>query len=243
MVVAPSGSDSVTTRTAPASRPRPAASFCRPCHEVEWKACDLTGRDLIIEGAFQRKALPGALTFIRAVPLARLPAVVPRPDVWRPMCISNDGCGVFEISAYQPDGACLCMVRGVPLVLYEPIVVNDFQKVHGVDPRSLTSTDERWLEYQAGIITAFIREVRAGLAPEQKLSIMVSGNEGDCRSWGFDVKTWAAERIVDDLYPVGQTFNEANVHECNPRWLDFQFFQGLPRRHRMRLIPTFTHGP
>lgn len=360
-------------------------------HEVEWKACDLTGRDLIIEGAFQRKALPGALAFIRAVPLARMPAVVPRPDVWRPMCISNDGCGVFrdshhrrpeeilettaaipdsscmrsllwgngnadscnyptqvgnpmfldrwadphcacdgnfglpnlarwqdegwdslklvrdytrsrdwelhvyirmqafagcypheelvwseffrahpewwcrdraghplnrlsyayaevrrhlldlitEIAAYQPDGVCLCMVRGVPLVLYEPIVVNDFQKIHGVDPRSLTSTDERWLEYQAGIITAFIREVRAVLAPEQKLSIMVPGNEGDCRSWGFDVKTWAAEGIVDDLYPVGQTFNEANVHECNPRSLDFPFFQGLPRRHRMRLIPTF----
>lgn len=91
------------------------------------------------------------------------------------MFISNDGCGVFEIAAYQPDGVCLCMVRGVPLVLYEPIVVNDFQKVHGVDPRSLTSTDERWLEYQAGIITAFIREVRAGLAPEQKLSIVNNG--------------------------------------------------------------------
>jgi len=144
---------------------------------------------------------------------------------------------ISEIASYEPDGICLTFIRGVPLVLYEPIMVKGFRKKHGVDPRTLDELDARWLAYQAEVITPFMRNVKALLKPHQRLSAILPGNELDCKRWGLDVASWVKEGIVDDLFPVGQRFNEEDVHVDSPENLDFQYFDQLKGRAGKRLIP------
>ncbi len=144
---------------------------------------------------------------------------------------------IGEIAGYRPDGVCLAFIRGVPLVLYEPIVVEGFSRQYGLDPRQLSETDSRWLEYQAGILTAFVRQARSRLKPGQKLSAIVPANEMDCLRWGLDVATWVREGIVDDVFPTGQKFDEMDVHRDDPKNLDMAWFQGLPGRGKIRLMP------
>lgn len=360
-------------------------------HEMLWKECDLTGQDLFLESAYDRKPVVGALAYVRLEPVEEIPESVARSDVWRGMCISNDGCGVFranphyrpadiledleaipdsscmrsllwgngnadscnyptmvgnplfldkwqdphvacdgaigwpnasqwqkagwdslrvirdytskrawelhvyirmeafagsypheelvwseffyahpewwcldrhgnrvnrlsyaypqvqdhmlelisEILSYDPDGVCLCLTRGIPVVLYESAMVDGFREKHGVDPRTLDELDPRWLEFQAAIFTPFVRRAKERMGPKQRLSVMVPGNEADCRKWGLDVAGWVREGIIDDLYPVGQQFNATNTHFDAPDALDFDYFQGLDGREKIRLVPSF----
>ena len=144
---------------------------------------------------------------------------------------------ISEIADYDPDGVCLAFVRGVPLVLYEPIMVEGFREKHGVDPRTLDELDPRWLAYQAEVITPFLESVRTILKPHQRLSAIVPGNERDCRRWGLDVASWIKAGIVDDLFPIGQRFTEEDVHVDSPEHLDFQYFHQLKGREHKRVIP------
>lgn len=360
-------------------------------HEVLWKTADLSGQDLWLEGVYGGQSRAGALAFVRLEPVEALPDATPQPDVWRGMCITNDGCGVFrwgphhrpedlletlesvpdsscmrsllwgngnadscnyptkvgnplflqrwqdphvavdgafglpnakkwqapgwdslglirdytrqrdwelhvyirmeafagsyphaelvwsqffydhpewwcldrdghpvnrlsyavpevqdhmldliaEIGSYDPDGVSLCLVRGIPLVLYEPIMVAGFEQRHGVDPRTLDDLDPRWLDYQSEVFTAFVRRVRERLPRQQRLSVIVPGNEQDCRRWGLDVAGWVIEGLVDDLYPVGQQFNATHTHFDAPESLDLNYFQQLAGRDRIRVIPCF----
>jgi uncharacterized lipoprotein YddW (UPF0748 family) len=146
---------------------------------------------------------------------------------------------IAEIGTYGPDGVCLCLTRGIPVVLYEPVMVAGFQKRHGLDPRTVSDLDPRWLDYQAEIFTGFVRRVRQRLAPGQRLSVMVPGNESECRRWGLDVAAWVREGLVEDLYPVAQRFNETHTHYDAPEALDLDYFHKLEGRDRIRLIPCF----
>jgi hypothetical protein len=146
---------------------------------------------------------------------------------------------ISEILSYDPDGICLCLTRGIPLVLYEPMMVAGFRERHGVDPRTLDELDPRWLDYQAEVLTSFVRRAKGRTGEGQRLSVLVPGNEADCRKWGIDVATWVREGIIDDLYPVAQRFNAANTHFDAPDSINMPYFQGLVGRERIRLIPCF----
>ncbi|MCP4642081.1 MAG: hypothetical protein GY851_16680 [bacterium] len=142
-----------------------------------------------------------------------------------------------EISEYDPDGICYCFIRGLPMVHYEPVMVEGFTKKYGVDPRELGETDERWLTYQGEVMTAYMRKARAVLKPGQRLSAIVPSNRHDCERWGLDVATWVREGIIDDLYPTGQVFSDRDVHLDDPDNLDFTYFNNLEGRDRIRLMP------
>ncbi len=144
---------------------------------------------------------------------------------------------IKEISEYEPDGVCLCFIRGLPLVLYEPIMVEGFENKYGIDPRDISEYDPRWMEYQGDVITSFVKKVKNVLSPTQRLSAIVPGNEFDCKRWGLDIPAWLRERIIDDLYPTGQRFDHRDVHRDNPENLDFNYFTDLEGRKKIRLIP------
>ncbi|HJN15556.1 MAG TPA: family 10 glycosylhydrolase [Armatimonadota bacterium] len=144
---------------------------------------------------------------------------------------------VKEIAGYEPDGICFCFIRGLPVVGYEPIMVEGFKKKHGVDPRELGETDERWLDYQGQVVTAFMRKAKRALKPGQRLSAIVPGNRYDCERWGLDVAAWLKQGVVDGLFPTGQVFSDRDVHLDGPENLDFTYFQGLDGRERIRLMP------
>ena len=144
---------------------------------------------------------------------------------------------VREIAEYGPDGICFCFIRGLPVVHYEPIMVEGFREKYGVDPRELGETDERWLDYQGDVVTRFMRKAKAALKPGQRLSAIVPGNRHDCEKWGLDVAQWLRKEVVDDLYPTGQVFSGRDVHLDGPENLDFTYFNGLKGRDRIRLMP------
>lgn len=144
---------------------------------------------------------------------------------------------VREISGYDPDGVCFCFIRGLPMVHYEPIMVDGFRDRYGVDPRGLGKTDERWLDYQGEVVTSFMRKAKSALKPDQRLSAIVPGNRFDCERWGLDVAAWLKEGLVDDLFPTGQVFSKRDVHLDGPENLDFEYFGHLQGRQRIRLMP------
>jgi len=70
-------------------------------HELLWREADLSGQALMLEGAYYRGSpLAGALAFVRLEPIERIDTR-PRPEVWRPMAITNDGCGVFRAMPHR----------------------------------------------------------------------------------------------------------------------------------------------
>lgn len=144
---------------------------------------------------------------------------------------------IKEIAGYEPDGVCLCLIRGLPLVLYEPIMVEGFKARHGVDPRELDELDPRWMDYQGTVITAFVEQVNEALGPDRRLSVIVPATEMDCRRWGLDVAAWVKRGLIDDLLPTGQRFDERDVHRDAPGNLDFRYFARLEGRANVRLIP------
>lgn len=144
---------------------------------------------------------------------------------------------IEEIAGYEPDGVCLCFIRGLPLVLHEPIMVDGFKKRYGVDPRELDELDPRWMDYQGVVVTSFIEQVKRTLKPNQRLSVIVPATELDCRRWGLDVATWVKDGLIDDLLPTGQLFDETDVHRDDPDNLDFDYFARLEGRANIRLIP------
>ncbi|MFV2067761.1 MAG: hypothetical protein ACC645_12375, partial [Pirellulales bacterium] len=131
----------------------------------------------------------------------------------------------------------LCFIRAVPLVLYEPMMIEGFQKQYGVDPRELEELDARWMDYQGRVVTSFVKQVKEALKPNQRLSVIVPATELDCKRWGLDVATWVREGIIDDLFPTGQHFDELDVHRDDPDNLDFNYFARLPGRKNIRVIP------
>jgi hypothetical protein len=144
---------------------------------------------------------------------------------------------IREISEYNPDGICLAFIRGVPLVLYEPPMVNGFLEKYGIDPRQLSETEPRWLEYQAEVVISFLKKVKESLKSGQRLSVIVPANEFDCVKWGLDVRAWLRDGIVDDLIPTGQRFDDMDVHRDDPGNLDFNYFNELPGREKIKLTP------
>jgi hypothetical protein len=123
------------------------------------------------------------------------------------------------------------------VVQYEPIMVDGFRKRYGVDPRELGETDRRWLDYQGEVVTAFMRKAKNALKAGQRLSAIVPGNRFDCEKWGLDVEEWLKQGVVDDLFPTGQIFSKRDVHLDGPENLDFEYFNHLDGRQRIRLMP------
>ena len=150
---------------------------------------------------------------------------------------------INEIIGYHPDGVCLCLVRGLPLVLYEPVMVEGFEKAHGVDPRQLPDADPRWMAYRAAVVTSFLRRVKSLLKRRQRLSVITPGLAHDCVRWGLDVGAWIREGIVNDVFPFGQHFDRREVHRFDVTSLDFSHFSGLEGRRNVRLIPMAAPTP
>ena len=144
---------------------------------------------------------------------------------------------ISEILQYDPDGICLCPIRGMPLVFYEPAMVEGFAKNFGTDPRRLPDADPRWMQYRAGVVTSFMSKVKGLLQRGQRLSVIIPGLAHDCARWGLDVGTWVREGVVDDLFPFGQYFDPRQVHRFDVRSLDFEYFSTLQNRASIRLIP------
>ncbi len=149
-----------------------------------------------------------------------------------------------EMLAYEPDGLCIIFVRGIPLVLYEPVMREGFKRECGLDPLKLPENDARWTAYKCSVITAYMRRVKALLKRGQRLAVMVPASKSR-RMWGgLDIERWVREGIIDDLYPMALRYDELDCHRCGAaRSLRMESFQRLRGRENIRVIPILNEGP
>lgn len=148
-----------------------------------------------------------------------------------------------EIAQRPIDGICLLYNRRMPLVEYEPPIVEGFKGQFGDDPHKLDAHDPRWLSYRTGVLTEFMREVRAAMDQEGRskrieISAIVGGTEGENLINGMDLGTWVNEGLVDTLIPYtsGQNYDSSVTAWTDPKQLEY--FINLVRGTSCVLAPN-----
>lgn len=143
---------------------------------------------------------------------------------------------IEEILTYQPDGICLNFTRGLPMVLYEDVLVEKYQALYHQDPRLLPEDEPRWLALQKDTVTAFIQKVKKVLNG-RRLSVMVPGDPQDAEKYALDIPRWVKEGYIDDLAVAGTRYNAHDVHVDDPAALNFDAYASLEGRSNIRLMP------
>ena len=148
-----------------------------------------------------------------------------------------------EIAQRPIDGICLLYNRRMPLVEYEPPIVEGFRRQFGDDPHELDAHDPRWLSYRTGVLTEFMREVRAAMDQEGRskrieISAIVGGTEGENLINGMDLAAWVGEGLVDTLIPYtsGQNYDSSVTAWTDPKQLEY--FINLVRGTSCVLAPN-----
>ena len=150
-----------------------------------------------------------------------------------------------EIAERPVDGVCLLFNRRMPLVEYEPPVVEGFKEEYGLDARELAAGDARWLAYRARTLTGFMREVRAamdevGEARGTRIDVgaVVAATEQENLQDGIDLRAWLDEGLIDTLIPYS---SEPVYDSHHPSWTDpsqLAFFVDLVRGTDCVLAPN-----
>ena len=132
-----------------------------------------------------------------------------------------------EMVEMGADGVHFHFNRAHPWVIYENLVVQEFIRKDGRDPRRIPVDDPAWLDHQASYITQFVREVRAAMDQmEQRLgrrletSYHVADSPERCREFGLDLKTWVDEGLVDVLIPTNLDPWNLDFHMPSDRVVD-----------------------
>jgi hypothetical protein len=89
---------------------------------------------------------------------------------------------------------------------YDEPAVEEFKRLHGVDPREVDANDEDWARLRAGYYTQFVRDLRQDLdALGRKVELSVA-SEGiwhdppNAYKYVTDWPTWVEEGLVDSLH-------------------------------------------
>ena len=143
-----------------------------------------------------------------------------------------------EIAGYPVDGICFMYNRRLPLVEYEPPLIEGFMAEYGEDPRQLDATDPRWLAFRSRALTQFMREVREAMdaaAAERGrdarigISAIVMGTQQENLFNGIDLKAWVEEGLVDTLVPYSSHPNWGSTVESWTDIRDFEYFVSLTK--------------
>ncbi len=152
-----------------------------------------------------------------------------------------------EVVQYPVDGVCMLYNRRLPLVEYEPQLVEGFRTAHGVDPRTLDPHDPSWLRYRSGVLTQFHRELRTAMNQESRrqgrtrrfqISAVVMSNEDENLYHGVDLKPWVEEDLVDTIIPFTSAMNLNSSVDAwaNPR--DVAYFVDVARNTNTVIAPN-----
>jgi len=134
----------------------------------------------------------------------------------------------FMIDAYRPDKLNTPRVGGIEVA-----------KVW--DARELDEWDSAWLQWRAGAVTAFMRELRANLdaiGSEQGIRIELSATThpttAECRYFGLDLPLWIGEGLVDMLSPMGFSHGGKEI--------DLTWYRDLTQGTACRFCPHLPCG-
>ncbi len=152
-----------------------------------------------------------------------------------------------EIAERPVDGICLLFNRRMPLVEYEPPIVDEFIRQHGEDPRELAVDDPRWLVHRAQVLTGFMHGLRAALDAQSRdqgraqpfdISAVVAATEQENLMDGIDLRAWVGEGLIDTLIPYA-SHPSYDSHAVS--WTDasqLSFFVNLVRGTPCVLAPN-----
>ena len=129
-------------------------------------------------------------------------------------------------SKFPVDGIALLFNRRLPVVDYEPPLVEGFKSEYGEDPRQIDERDPRWLQYRSRVMTQFMRQVRAAMEQVAEetgrsspigVSAIVTNSRDENLYYGLDMDTWVKEGLVDTLIPYS---SNPNFNSNDPSWED-----------------------
>jgi len=158
--------------------------------------------------------------------------------------VRDERCRIFaEVARRGVDAVVVGCCRQVPMLLYHPAMVAEFQKVYGYDPRTVDAADperyRRWIGWRADRFTEVLRQLRRDLAPlraagGRPVRIVVripSSGLFYNLAQGLDVETWLAEKLVDEFQvePLEDCNGQADDHSLRP-------YLALARPHAVRVL-------
>ena len=150
---------------------------------------------------------------------------------------------------YDVDGICLAYNRRPPFSEFEPPLIDSFAAQHGRDPRTLPDDDETWLSHRCGVLTSFMREVRAALDEVARsgrrgripVTAIVMRDAAENLYYGMDLQTWVREGLVDTLIPYTSAvfLDSAADSWVDPRGADWfvELTRGTGCALSMSLLP------
>ncbi|MGC9318158.1 MAG: hypothetical protein ACP5KN_08995 [Armatimonadota bacterium] len=136
---------------------------------------------------------------------------------------------LVEVAEKGADGLLVGCCRQVPMLLYHPEMVAQYQQQTGVNPLEIDATDgeryERWIRWRADFFTQVLRDLRQRLAEieqQQNRQIPVAVRIPSTGllynlATGLDVRQWLEEGLVDQLQldPL-ETWGGRASHDVGP---------------------------
>lgn len=113
------------------------------------------------------------------------------------------------------DGVSLFFCRG-GFVLFDKPVIDDVKRLYGVDARRLPFADERLNSVICSYLTQFMRELKRALDERAEkenrnkyhINVVVLFDLVSSKNFGYDVKTWAKEGLIDSVSQGLMTYYE-----------------------------------
>jgi len=147
---------------------------------------------------------------------------------------------LMEVAELGADGLLIGCDRQVPMLQYEPPMVEEFLSQSGIDATRIDASDrpeyERWIRFRADFFTQTLRELQDRLSElsakrGSKIPVGVRIPAGGLflnMAQGLDIETWCREGLVDliDVDPLEETPGESS-QDIRP-YLDLGHRHGIP---------------
>jgi hypothetical protein len=181
--------------------------------------------------------------------LFRHPMYDEHPE-WR--CVDFDGTPVSRLSiCYDPvrryflehfretvelgaDGVCLVFVRGVPMVLFEKPVAQEFKRRTGREMSSVEPTDRQLWRVRVDFFTDFLRQIRSTVGASKKIVALVPATPALAEHFAMDCGAWTREGLIDTLCPYSFDLRAQAAEIDLPAW------KPLTRETLTRLCPVLN---
>ncbi len=149
---------------------------------------------------------------------------------------------LVEVAERGADGLFVGCDRQVPMLRYEPRMVEEFRTKTGIDATAIDASGgpayEKWIRFRAAFFTETLRELKRRLGPVRtgrnaRIPVGVRIPAGGLflnLAQGLDVETWCREGLVDliDLDPLEEAPGEGSQ--------DVRPYLALGRKHGIPVI-------
>lgn len=109
-----------------------------------------------------------------------------------------------EVAERDIDGVNLDFLRHPPFLEYDDPLLQSFQQKYGQDPRTLDTSDARWVQLRCDVMTGFLRDVRtmldeAGQRRGRRIGLSARVEWNAYKARGCDVEAWLKAGLLDYL--------------------------------------------